>query len=236
MDIVVKPLWLDAPSPKSTPKPVWVSAGFGKARCDDKGVPLYEPWEMRLDGAVHLAGILWAISSVVALLCASRNTVFVVYSLGHLLIFCTSACYNVLGCAYRIATEGLRRLDQASIFIAFACYYTVFIRDQRLLLGTWLFSGTGAALKVLAGRRFENVAFLCYGVLLSAPLVALRPHMRAYPPVAGCVATIFFGVIFGYMNNNKGGTVIWHLSVLAASITFWTAVYGAAKHGVQSYL
>lgn len=222
--------------PRPTPPPVWVRIGFGHPRCDAEGVPLYEPWEYALDAVVHLASVLWGLASAIVVLTQSLETRFVLYSTFTLLIFFTSAAYNVLGCARRVATERLRRLDQAAIFLSFAGAYNVFVTDWRLLVGLWTVCGSAALLKLALGRQFESTAMLVYATLLVAPMVAVRPHARAFPTLLGAVSAVAAGAVFGYFNNERGGVVIWHACVLASNITFWTLVYGATQHGVEYYL
>jgi len=216
--------------------PIWVRLGLGEPRCDEQGVPVYEPWETAADGVVHALGVLWTAASVGALLDTSRSIRYCVYSACILLIFCTSALYNMLGCALRISTEPLRRLDQASIFIAIGGMYTVFALDWRVLAVVWSLCGTGAVLKATLGRRIEVAAMLAYAGLGIAPLALVRPSARCYPTLVGCLVVIAIGAVFGYMNNGPGGTPFWHACILAASVTYWTLVYGAAHHGPSYYL
>ena len=216
--------------------PIWVRLGLGEPRCDELGVPIYEPWEVKADALVHALGVLWTAASVGALLNTSLAVRYWVYSVCILLIFCTSAMYNLLGCALRLSTEPLRRLDQASIFIAIGGMYTVFALDLRLLAVVWSVCGTGAVLKATLGRRVEVAAMLAYTSLGIAPLALVRPSARSYPTLVACLVTILVGAVFGYMNNAPGGTPFWHACILAASVTYWTLVYGAAQHGASYYL
>jgi channel protein (hemolysin III family) len=216
--------------------PIWVRMGIGKPRCDTAGVPVYETWEVAADGLIHAAGVLWTSASVGALLTVSRAPRYWVYSACILLVFCTSAMYNMVGCALRTRTETLRRLDQASIFIAAGGLYTVFVLDPRVLAAVWGVCGTGAVLKATMGRRIEIPAMLAYAGLLVLPIGLVPVHSRAYPTVVGCAATIAVGGVFGYLNNYPGAMPFWHACVLSASVAYWTLVFGAAQHGVQFYL
>ena len=236
------------------PKTIWSVIGLGKPRCDEYGVPVCKSWEMRLDSAIHLVSILWSISSVSALLSASQEYRYWVYSAGNLLIFCTSSCYNVLGVAYRLNTEIFRRLDQAAIFIAFAANYTVFINDWRTLAALWSFAGAFAFLKLCVGRRFELLGFeftglrpsrsvefeilgfAAYAALLVFPMAVFHVVSSAYARVAGTFAILTFGVLFGYLNNYPGGTPLWHACVLGSNVLYWSLVYDAATHGVGNYI
>jgi len=199
-------------------------------------MPLYEPWETVADGLIHTLGALFTAASVGALLNTSLHTRYWVYSLCTLLIFCTSASYNMIVCGLRTFTEPLRRIDQASIFIAIGGLYTVFALDWRLLAAMWSVCGSGALMKVILGRRFEGPAILCYIALGAAPLALLRPGSMAYPTVAGSAAAVAVGGVFGYMNNKPGGTPFWHACILGASVAMWVLIYGTAKDGVASYL
>jgi channel protein (hemolysin III family) len=198
---------------------------------------VYEHWEVAADGVVHLLSLTWASVSVGVLLSASTAPRFCVYSACVLLIFCTSAAYNMVGCALQSCTGVLRRVDQASIFVAAGGMYTVFAWDRAWLLATvWAVCGTGALLKLALGIRVERTALAAYAFLAVAPLALVQPSARAYPTLIGCFLALVLGVTLGYMNNHKGGMAFWHACVLAASVAYWTLVYGAAQHGAAYYL
>jgi len=218
------------------PAPIWTYVGIGPPRCDENGIPIYKTWELVLDGTIHVLGLLWAVASTAVLLTTSTAPRFCVYSATTILMLSSSALFNLVGCGLRVWCEPLRRLDHASIFLGIGGTYTVFELDWRLLLVTWLVCGLCALLKISFGKRFEGLAMLFYVGLGIAPLVLLHPFCRAYPTVVGGVATMTLGFVFGYFNNEPGGTAFWHACVLASVVAGWTIVYGAALNGPNYYL
>lgn len=217
-------------------KALWERIGIGLPRCNSQGMPVYQPFELALDGTVHVLGTLWTAASVGALLVTSQSLQYCVYSASMLLIFCTSALYNMVGCGLQFWTELLRKIDQASIFIAIGGLYTVFVRSWQLLLAIWVVCGTFAALKLLLGRRIEMVSIGMYVLLGLAPLGLVEPTSRAYPTILGGTLALLLGAVFGYLNNHVGGTAFWHTCILAASVAYWVLVFRAAKHGPEYLL
>jgi channel protein (hemolysin III family) len=199
-------------------------------------MPLYKPWELALDGAVHAAGVTWTTVSVGLLLSVSTAYRYCVYSACILLIFVTSSLYNLVGCGLGWYTDALRRIDQASIFLALGGAYTVFANDWRVLLVIWVFCTTGAAFKLVLGSNVEVEALVGYAILGLAPLFVVDYTCQGFPTLVACILTLFFGVVFGYMNNGGGGMALWHVCVLASSAAFWTLVYSAAQHGTGHVL
>lgn len=224
---------------KARALPGWAKYGWkvsdGEPRYDEHGAPLYKPWELLADATVHALGVLWVIGSSVALLIESRDLRYWVYVATLVLSFSSSAAYNIIGCGVREATEQLRRLDQASIFVTLAGQMTVFLFNTPLLIGLWVLCGTGALLKVVYGHDepVETLALVAYACTGALPLGLVRPGCPGYPTVVAVVGTIAVGVRFGYMSWRRGATAFWHVCVLAASVAYWTLVYRAAKEGAQ---
>lgn len=214
--------------------PVWARMGWGKPHFDVDGMPTYLRWEKLADAVVHAVRLSWTIASVAILLSVSTYPRFVVYSCATLFLFCTSTAYNVIGTGLRMYTKTLRNIDQAAIFVALGGAYTVFVSDWRGLLALWIFCGLGALLKLSFGPDVESFTLVSFVSLGVAPLILAVPRFGlvdsyAYPFIITCVATLTFGVFFGYMNNMRGGMVVWHVCVLAASTVFWVLVIHEAQ-------
>jgi predicted membrane channel-forming protein YqfA (hemolysin III family) len=57
----------------------------------------------------------------------------------------------------------------------------------------------------------------------------VSPETREYKFVLGGIFTLITGVIFGYLNNARGGMAFWHVCVLAASVVAWYLIYDQAS-------
>jgi hemolysin III len=199
---------------------------------------LYSRNEHRVDLAIHVLGILFAINASLWLLwhvtgLSVEASVFV-YCAGLLAMIVASAAYN-------LAPQGppkeiLRRLDHSAIFIMIAATYTPFAANRLghpagdiILAAIWLCASFGVALKVAFPRRFELASIgLC--------IVMGWMILTVIKPLAASVAAVDFwllmaggvvysaGIAFYLIERIPFHKAIWHAFVLVAAVLHFSAV------------
>jgi channel protein (hemolysin III family) len=215
------------PDVRRVEPPPWAS-WIGKPDYDADGRPRYARWEMHADAAVHAAALAWALVSGLALLLENAHWRHGVFTCVTAAMYVTSSLYNLLGCGHRVATEFLRKLDQATIFVYFAGCYSAIIRDARVNVIVWALCAAGAAAKLMFGRRVEIPGMLAYLALVFAPLGILQRSDPAYPFVVAGMGVMTLGFVAGYMNNMmRGANVFWHICMMAQNVLVWTALWRA---------
>jgi hemolysin III len=199
---------------------------------------LYSRIEHRLDLAVHVVGILFAVSATLWLLFNVTGSTTVaavsIYCAGLLGMIVASAIYNLA--PFGRLKEILRRLDHSAIFVMIAATYTPFAMDRlgypvgdvllALVWGTALF---GIGLKILFPRRFETAGIILYLAMGWLIVTAIKP-------LAASVAAIDFwlliaggliysaGVVFYLIERIPFHKAIWHSLVLAAASLHFAAI------------
>ncbi|MCK4813199.1 MAG: hemolysin III family protein [Candidatus Marinimicrobia bacterium] len=130
--------------------------------------------------------------------------------------------------------------DQIAIYILIAGTYTPFALSVLRHDWGWVMFGIewglafgGIMLKMLMPNTFERgvniiiiISYLLMGWLLLFFLVPLFKHMG--PTGIGLIflggAFYTFGIIFFKMEKVKYGHLIWHLMVMAGSVSHWLAI------------
>jgi hemolysin III len=200
---------------------------------------LYSSNERRMDLAIHILGLLFAVNSSLWLLWRMTGLPAAfsvsVYCAGLLAMITTSAIYN-LWPAYRPSKQVLRRLDHSTIFIMIAATYTPFAANRLgapagniVLVAIWLCASLGIALKLVVPRRFELVSLALYIAMGWTIVTVIRP-------LAASMATIDFwlliagglvysaGIAFYLIERIPFHKAIWHAFVLIAAILHFTAI------------
>ncbi|MCB0221366.1 MAG: hemolysin III family protein [Chrysiogenetes bacterium] len=158
-----------------------------------------------------------------------RITSFAIYGTTLFLLYLSSTLYHAI--PNPRAKHVFKILDHVSIYLLIAGTYTpFFLVSLRESIGLWLFAAVwsvaiaGIVLKVFAIHRFERlslVAYLAMGwlcVLAYKDMVASIPHEGI---VALFLGGAFYsgGVIFYVWDRLPYNHAIWHLFVLAGSVT-----------------
>ena len=200
---------------------------------------LYTASENRMDLAIHVVGILFAVNASLWLLWHVTGLPAAVsvsvYCAGLLAMILASATYN-LWPAQRPAKQWLRRLDHAAIFIMIAATYTPFAANRLappagtiILAAIWLCASVGIALKLLFPRRFELVSLALYIAMGWMIVTVLKP-------LAASVAAVDFwlliagglvysaGIGFYVVERIPFHKAIWHAFVLVAAVLHFTAI------------
>lgn len=200
---------------------------------------LYTPTEQRVDLAIHVLGILFAVNASLWLLWRVTGLPAAVsvsiYCAGLLAMIVMSATYN-LWPAQRRSKQWLRRLDHSAIFIMIAATYTPFAANRlappagHIILATiWLCATFGIALKLLFPRRFELASIaLCIAmgwmiVTVIEPLAASVAAVDFWLLIAGGLV-YSAGIAFYLTERLPFHKAIWHGFVLTAAILHFTAI------------
>ena len=201
----------------------------------------YDTKELIADGIVHAVGVMVGIVSIIALVILAAPVVgaweftsILVYGAGLLTVLTVSALYNLWPVSP--VKWSLRRFDHSAIYLLIAGTYTPFITQMKanvesslLLVGVWLTSVIGIALKLKFPGRFDRLSILLYLLLSWSGVVAYESVFGALPAstlwllaIGGILYTI--GVLFHLWEGLRFQNAIWHTFVLVAAACHYTAV------------
>jgi len=201
----------------------------------------YDTKELIADGIVHAVGVMVGIVSIIALVILAAPVVgaweftsILVYGTGLLTVLTISALYNL----WPVSPVKwlLRRFDHSAIYLLIAGTYTPFITQMKanvesslLLVGVWLTSMVGIALKLKFPGRFDRLSILLYLLLSWSGVMAYESVFGALPAstlwllaIGGVLYTI--GVLFHLWEGLRFQNAIWHSFVLVAAACHYTAV------------
>lgn len=202
--------------------------------------PIYSRGERIADGAMHVAGIGFAIIGTIALIVwatgqTSAGTIAGLSVYGALLIgsFVASACYHFT--PWERPRPILRRIDHAAIYLKIAGTYTPLVIligsafAYGILAVVWGLAAFGAVMKLFFwGRpgRWGVGLYLGLGwmsVVLIGSLFAVVPTAAVVlMGLGGLVYTL--GAVLFSLDGLRYQNAIWHGFVLAASICFFAAI------------
>ncbi|MDB4410027.1 hemolysin III family protein [Gammaproteobacteria bacterium] len=195
----------------------------------------------RFNGVSHLVGAALALAGLVVLVVQAslqgdpwKIVSFTIYGTSLLLLYVLSTLYHSLrGRAKQI----FRKLDHVAIYLLIAGTYTPF--TLVTLRGSWGWTLFGIiwglavagiivdSLHKQGSRAIQIVIYLLMGWLI---LVAMYPLVRALP-TGGLVLLVLGGifytsgiVFYGLDERMKHAHGIWHLFVLAGSVSHYLAV------------
>jgi len=200
---------------------------------------IYSRNEHRLDLAIHVLGVLFAINASLWLLWNVTGLPIVVsvsvYCAGLLAMIIASASYNLMP-HHRPSKQVLRRLDHSAIFIMIAATYTPFAANRLaspagdiILVAVWLCATIGVAMKILFPQRFELASIGIYMGMGWMILTVIRPLATSLAAMdfwllmaGGIVYSV--GVAFYLAERLPYHKAIWHGFVLAAAILHFAAI------------
>ena len=201
----------------------------------------YDTKELIADGIVHAVGVMVGIVSIIALVILAAPVVgaweftsILVYGAGLLTVLTVSALYNLWPVSP--VKWSLRRFDQSAIYLLIPGTYTPFITQMKanvesslLLVGVWLTSVIGIALKLKFPGRFDRLSILLYLLLSWSGVMAYESVFGALPAstlwllaIGGILYTI--GVLFHLWEGLRFQNAIWHTFVLVAAACHYTAI------------
>jgi len=201
----------------------------------------YDAKEILADGIVHGLGVLFGLVSVAALIAIAIRTVspgelvsIVIYGGGLLTVLIISALYNL----WPVSPVKwiLRRFDHSAIYLLIAGTYTPFFTQMKagmgsltLMVGVWVTSAAGIALKLLFPGQFDRLSIVLYllagwsGIVVYESVLGALPGSTLWWLAAGGVLYTT-GVIFHLWESLRFQNAIWHAFVLAAAACHYGAV------------
>ncbi|WP_085982815.1 PAQR family membrane homeostasis protein TrhA [Octadecabacter arcticus] len=202
--------------------------------------PDYTRGERIADGAVHAAGIVFAIVATILLIVAasgetSVGTVVALSIYGAALIgsFIASACYHFT--PWDRPRSLLRRIDHAAIYLKIAGTYTplVVLIGSAFAYGVlglvWALAAVGAIAKLFFWARPSRWGVGLYlglgwlSVALVSSLIPLVSGVTLGLIVAGGLVYSLGAIVFS-IDKLRYQNAIWHSFVLAASVCFCLAI------------
>ncbi|MDA3952707.1 MAG: hemolysin III family protein [Bacteroidales bacterium] len=195
----------------------------------------------------HGLGAVFAIVALVlmAVFSARYGTVwhivsYTIYGSFLVLLYVTSTLNHSLPFGTK-AKDFFHNFDQIAIFLFIAATYTpialVVIRNDWgwVMFGIeWGLALTGVIFKLFIPNKFENgvalfyvIAYVIMGWLFVLFLIPLFKHMHpmgiSFILIGGACYTI--GVLFYKTKKLKFNHLIWHLLVIAGSVSHWVAIF-----------
>lgn len=197
----------------------------------------------RFNAITHLVGAVAALAGMVVLLVlAARQgnplkvTAFSVYGITLVLLYTFSSIYHGLG--GRVGSL-LQRFDHYAIYLLIAGTYTPFtlvtlrgVWGWSLFAAVWGLALLGIVVDSLPRRGRRIVPMIIYLLMGWLCLVALAPLLEALPPagfgwlLAGGLFYTFGLVFFFFDRRVRHFHGIWHLFVLAGSVSHYVAIAG----------
>lgn len=192
------------------------------------------------DAAVHVAGVLIGLMAapVIVILAFVREgagrhvAAATIYGVCLVAMLACSALYHMTTAPER--KDRLRRLDQSAIYLKIAGTYTPFAvmtgpQAMPFLAGLWAAAAAGVSLKLLTARQLFGLTVAIYLAMGWAAVVVGAPVLERMTPegyrlvlTGGLLYTS--GVVFLCWTRLPFHTTIWHVFVLAASLSVYAAL------------
>ena len=203
--------------------------------------PVYDLREEIAASATHGIGVFLSITGLIFLIvlaAAYGDTIlmagYIIFGASLTILYLSSTIYH--GVQQPRIKYWLRRLDHAAIYVFIAGTYTPFLlvsiqgQTGRLLLAlVWSMAIAGIVWKLFFLGRLEVLATMFYVAMGWMALFAIQ-DMIANIPTTGLVLLVVgglaytVGVIFYVWDRVPYNHVIWHLFVMAGSISHFFAV------------
>jgi hemolysin III len=201
----------------------------------------YDRHEILADGIVHGLGIIGAIAGVAVLVVLAAPSVaaweltsVAIYGSCLLAVLAISAVYNL----WPVSPVKwiLRRFDHSAIYLLIAGTYTPFITQMKaglesviLLVGVWLTSLVGIALKLALPGRFDRLSIILYLLLGWSGVIAWESVFGSLPDstlrlLVGGGALYTAGVVFHVWESLRFHKAIWHAFVVIAAACHYGAI------------
>jgi hemolysin III len=206
--------------------------------------PQYTLGERVADGCIHVVGVVASVVGACVLIFMAFSSFspmsivsVVIYSLGLVAVFASSAAYNLVSRPRLKAI--LRRFDHAAIYVKIAATYTPFALVKlagpvgyALLGAVWLIGVAGVVNKLLWPQYLARTSYVLYLAQGWICLAALNPLIEALSSrtllllmLGGVLYTV--GVAVHLLQKLPYHNAIWHVFVLAGSACHFAAVCDA---------
>lgn len=205
----------------------------------------YTRVEEMLNGITHGIGILFGVVALTMLLYVSiknynvsKIASFSIYGACIILMFTFSTLYH--GISKDKAKKILRVFDHSSIFLFIAGTYTPIVvltlegyLKLGILVGIWTIALGGVVFKILTFGKFDKFKLISLSLYIGMGWIAIIPirmiiqatsiNFFIWILAGGLLYTL--GTIFYSIKKIPYNHAIWHLFVLAASITHFLGIY-----------
>ncbi len=206
------------------------------------GAATYSEGEELANVITHAVGVILSIAALVLMVRYAaiygdiyRLVSVTVFGACLILSYLSSTLYHTF--TDPLIKYKLRLFDHSCIYLLIAGSYTPFtlvlMRDGwgwSLFTIIWSFAVVGILFKLLSSSRFNNVTVAMYIAMGWMVVFAAKPMLAAMPE--GCMSWLVLGglmytsgVIFYLWRRLPFNHAIWHLFVMAGSISHFVAVY-----------
>ena len=194
------------------------------------------------DATLHILGVTVGLISATVMVTLAvvwygdtrTVTAAIVYGLSLMAMLTCSATYHMSRQGPR--KQFLRRLDHAAIYIKIAGTYTPFAvllareHAAAILTGIWSAALVGMAFKLAAPQRIERLSLAIYvamgwGVIVIGGPILDAVSAETFRMMVAGGGLYTFGIIFFLCERICFHMAIWHAFVLAASLTFYAALF-----------
>lgn len=206
------------------------------------GLPRYSLGEELTNAITHGLGVLLSVAALVILILVSapahaplQTLSLIIYGTSLVLLYLCSTLYHAIG--LNRAKQVFRVFDHCSIFVLIAGSYTPFTLlvvggawGLGIFIIVWLCAVLGIVLNAISIERFKAFSMASYIgmgwciVIVFGRLAAALPEICTYLLLMGGLLYTFGAVIFGFGGKVKYMHALWHLFVLAGSITHFFAI------------
>lgn len=181
--------------------------------------------------------VLAAIGFLMLLLNSDNNHLLsvVIYGTSLTFLYLASTLYHAI--THQKIKNVFRKLDHIGIFLLIGGTYTPFClvalngqRGYTILAIVWLLALSGIILKIFLTGKFEIVSLLLYLALGWLVIFVIKPVYESLPLasfVCLMIGGLFYssGVIFYTMTKYRYHHGIWHLFVLAGSVSHFISIF-----------
>lgn len=193
----------------------------------------------------HGIGLLGAITATPFLVAAAMNRGTVasvvgvsIFAATMMLMYLTSTLYHAV--PNPRAKQVLRILDHNAIFLLIAGTYTPILLGVMYGTWGWVLFGlvwglalAGIILKTASGHKYHHVSMIIYVAMGWIVVIATKPLIEAMPPWGIfwlVLGGLFYtgGIVFYRNEQMRYAHTIWHLFVLAGTVSHFIAIIGYA--------
>lgn len=180
---------------------------------------------MGLVGTIYMLSISTQSGQIIPLL---------IYGVSLILLYTMSALYHAASTAK--AKHVLQAFDHSTIYLLIAGTYTPFALlalnatiGYVVLCLIWASAVAGIILNILSVERFKKASLILYIASGWAAVIAIKPMLQNVP-MNGLVLLLIGGllytggIVFYKMKSHKYFHGIWHLFVLAGSVTHFFSI------------
>ncbi len=201
----------------------------------------YTPGEEIANASTHAVGVILSVIALtlMVVLASIGGDPWRIVSVGIfgatlMAVYVSSTLYHAI--PHPKAKRVMRIFDHCAIYLLIAGTYTPFLLvSMRGPIGwslfgvLWGLAAAGCLLKVLCMERWETLSVVLYVAMGWAVIATIKPALAMVPPAALALMAVggvayTAGIIFYAWQRLPYHHAIWHLFVLAGSITHFVAI------------